>query len=100
VFTKSWYTLEASQKKRAKEKANARRLRKSQWWQLKINEGACYYCGKSFRPQELTMDHIVPIARGGKSSRGNVVPACKACNTNKKLEIPVEKLLKTLQVKD
>jgi hypothetical protein len=33
---------------------------------------------------ELTMDHVVPLARGGKSTKGNVVPACKPCNNKKK----------------
>ena len=36
------------------------------------------------------MDHLVPLARGGKSSKGNVVPACKSCNTNKKYHLPEE----------
>jgi 5-methylcytosine-specific restriction endonuclease McrA len=30
------------------------------------------------------MDHIVPLIRGGKTTRGNVVPACKECNNKKK----------------
>jgi len=30
------------------------------------------------------MDHVVPLVRGGRSIRGNVVPACKACNSEKK----------------
>jgi hypothetical protein len=36
------------------------------------------------------MDHIAPIVRGGKSTKGNVVPACKECNTRKKYLFPVE----------
>lgn len=36
------------------------------------------------------MDHIVPIARGGRSTKGNVVAACKACNTAKKNLLPME----------
>jgi 5-methylcytosine-specific restriction endonuclease McrA len=36
------------------------------------------------------MDHIVPIVRGGKSTRGNVVPACKECNSRKKHMLPIE----------
>jgi 5-methylcytosine-specific restriction endonuclease McrA len=36
------------------------------------------------------MDHIVPIVRGGKSSKSNVVPCCKACNTKKKYLLPSE----------
>jgi 5-methylcytosine-specific restriction endonuclease McrA len=36
------------------------------------------------------MDHVVPLGRGGASRRGNVVPACKHCNTRKKGMLPVE----------
>jgi 5-methylcytosine-specific restriction endonuclease McrA len=36
------------------------------------------------------MDHIVPIIRGGKASKNNVVPACKECNSKKKYLLPLE----------
>ena len=36
------------------------------------------------------MDHIVPLIRGGKSTRGNIVPACKECNSRKKYLLPIE----------
>jgi 5-methylcytosine-specific restriction endonuclease McrA len=36
------------------------------------------------------MDHLVPLGRGGTSSRGNVVPACKDCNNRKKGMRPIE----------
>lgn len=36
------------------------------------------------------MDHIVPIIRGGKSTKGNAVPACKGCNSKKKYALPIE----------
>ena len=39
------------------------------------------------------MDHVVPVARGGRSTKGNVVASCKACNTRKKLLTPAERLL-------
>lgn len=73
-----------------KEKAKARDLRKSQWWQNKIGTGECYYCQKAFKPKELTMDHIVPLARGGRSSKGNIVASCKECNNKKKTMLPIE----------
>jgi 5-methylcytosine-specific restriction endonuclease McrA len=38
----------------------------------------------------LSMDHIVPIIRGGKTTKGNVVPVCKECNNKKKYLLPVE----------
>jgi 5-methylcytosine-specific restriction enzyme A len=50
----------------------------------------CYYCRRVVGHRALTMDHIVPLARGGRSTRGNVAPACKECNTRKKSLVPVE----------
>lgn len=73
-----------------REKAKARELRNSQWWKRRRSTGVCYYCGRTFKPAELTMDHIVPIGRGGKSTKGNVVPSCKECNTKKKYMLLIE----------
>jgi len=73
-----------------REKNKARDLRQTQWWKGRVARGACYYCGRSVPPSELTMDHIVPLSRGGKTTKGNVVPACKECNTKKHRLVPVE----------
>ncbi len=73
-----------------REKAKARELRATQWWKRKRSSGLCHYCGQKFKPTELTMDHLVPIARGGKSAQGNLVPACKECNNKKKYLLPTE----------
>lgn len=73
-----------------REKDKARKLRKSAWWQRRIAVGRCYYCKRSVPPAELTMDHIVPLARGGTSSKGNLVAACKSCNSRKKTMLPLE----------
>jgi hypothetical protein len=74
----------------AREKARARELRKSQWWKNRLAEGRCHYCGRPAQPRELTMDHIVPVVRGGRSTHGNVVPCCKDCNSRKRYLVPVE----------
>ena len=76
------------------EKAKARKLRQSQWWKDKIAKGICHYCGGKFVPADLTMDHIVPLARSGKSTKGNIVPSCKKCNTTKKYYTPAEIILR------
>ncbi len=73
-----------------REKARSRVLRSSQGWKRKRSSGRCYYCGRKFRVDELTMDHLVPLARGGRSVLGNVVPACKDCNNRKKYLLPSE----------
>lgn len=72
------------------ERAKARELRKSRWWQQKTSSGLCHYCGKKFIYKQLTMDHLVPLARGGRSTRDNLVPSCKTCNTKKKVMLPLE----------
>jgi 5-methylcytosine-specific restriction endonuclease McrA len=36
------------------------------------------------------MDHVVPLVRGGKSKKGNLVAACKECNNKKKYLLPLE----------
>lgn len=73
-----------------REKQKARDLRHSEWWRRQCAKGVCYYCGKKTLPEDLTMDHVVPLSRGGKSTKGNTVPACKLCNTKKRLLLPME----------
>jgi 5-methylcytosine-specific restriction endonuclease McrA len=82
------YNLDEADIKR--ERGKARELRQSQWWKRKCAKGLCHYCGRQIPSKALTMDHIVPIARGGRSTKGNVVPACKECNNTKKQLLPVE----------
>lgn len=74
----------------AREKEKARELRRSRWWQIKIQKSECYYCRTMLDAETATMDHVVPISRGGRSVRGNVVTACKECNTQKRYLTPAE----------
>jgi 5-methylcytosine-specific restriction enzyme A len=80
-----------------KEKTKAAELKKTSWWKSKLEEGLCHYCGKKCSKDELTMDHIVPVARGGKSVKGNVVVCCFACNQSKGLSTPVDIILDKLK---
>jgi 5-methylcytosine-specific restriction endonuclease McrA len=73
-----------------REKGRARELRRSAWLQRRLARGRCGYCARPTPPRELTMDHRVPLVRGGRSVRGNLVPACRACNAAKKYLLPVE----------
>ncbi len=73
-----------------KERNKARQIRNSQWWKRKRSAGICHYCRRSFNPKELTMDHVIPVSRGGKSEKFNLVPCCKECNTQKKELLPAE----------
>jgi 5-methylcytosine-specific restriction enzyme A len=82
----------ASEEHIAKERNKVREAKKSRWWQQKTSLGKCHYCLQPFKFKDLTMDHIVPLARGGTTSPGNVVPACKACNQKKSVETPVDEI--------
>ena len=44
---------------------------------------ACQYCGHRFPTQELTFDHVIPRAKGGRTHWLNVVTACSCCNVRK-----------------
>ena len=85
-----YFIIETSEQEIKREKEKARELRKTQWWKNRVAKGICHYCGGVFPPADLTMDHLVPIIRGGKSVRGNVASACKECNNKKKHMLPLE----------
>ena len=72
------------------EKQKAREIRKSQWWKNRRACNICYYCEKIIPARQLTMDHVVPLARGGRSIKSNLVPCCKSCNNLKKNFLPFE----------
>ncbi len=72
------------------ERDKARKFRKTRWWQQKTASGICYYCGMKIAHHNLTMDHLVPLSRGGRSTKNNLVPACKECNNKKKSMLPLE----------
>ena len=92
----NWIDLAPDPRHVARERARARELRASPWWQRQLAAGRCHYCSGRFAPDELTMDHVIPVARGGRSVKGNVVPACTACNRAKRHLTPAEQVLATL----
>jgi 5-methylcytosine-specific restriction endonuclease McrA len=86
----NFFTTDISEQEVKRERDKSRELRRSRWWQNRLALGVCHWCGGSFPPEELTMDHVIPLARGGKASRNNVVPSCKECNSRKKYLLPME----------
>jgi 5-methylcytosine-specific restriction endonuclease McrA len=50
----------------------------------------CQYCGGQFAARELTLDHITPRSRAGRSTPENLVAACVRCNTRKGDRTPEE----------
>jgi 5-methylcytosine-specific restriction enzyme A len=50
--------------------------------------GCCAYCGETVKRPAL--EHVVPVARGGKTTADNVVPSCRRCNQSKGSRRPEE----------
>jgi hypothetical protein len=40
----------------------------------------CVYCARKPKPEELSLDHVIPISKGGTDAASNLVTACRACN--------------------
>jgi 5-methylcytosine-specific restriction endonuclease McrA len=43
----------------------------------------CLYCETEINNQTGTMDHVIPLSRGGKTNWENIVTACAPCNSRK-----------------
>lgn len=55
-----------------------------QWRRLLKRHGfRCFYCGTKLLPANRTIDHKIPLSRGGANTINNVVPACRPCNQRK-----------------
>ncbi len=53
----------------------------------RLYSSPCVACGST---KKVTQDHVVPIARGGVHSEGNLQPLCLSCNSSKKDKLWVE----------
>jgi 5-methylcytosine-specific restriction endonuclease McrA len=58
----------------------------------------CAYCGGHFAQDHLTIEHIIPLSRGGRHHWMNVVTACRGCNHRKGNRTPEEARMTLLYV--
>lgn len=65
------------------EGAGRGRLSRRRW--PRPGEGSCHYCG---RVGPRVLDHVEPLAAGGRDEPGNLVPACEPCNSHKGARTP------------
>lgn len=56
----------------------------------------CAYCGEIFDVKNLTIDHVIPRSKGGKTTFVNVVASCRSCNFHKADRTPEEAGMKLL----
>lgn len=61
------------------------------------DENCCQYCGRKSPTSELSIDHVIPLSRGGRTSWANVVCACTECNKRKGGLTPKEAGLKLVR---
>ena len=72
-----------TKRKAAKRNAQINDLTMEQWQEILVeHEHKCAYCGRSDVP--MTMDHIVPLSKGGLHTKENITTACMSCNSGKK----------------
>lgn len=47
------------------------------------DKNTCLYCGIKLQTKNLTLDHVIPVSRGGKDTWENLVTCCRSCNKKK-----------------
>lgn len=92
-----WIEINRDERHIKREREKARQLRSTPYYKELFRKGICHYCQKHFPENELTLDHIVPVSRGGRSTKGNLVVACRSCNQAKKYLTPAEILLNEIE---
>ena len=50
---------------------------------VKQSSSNCYYCGCKLNNNQKTVDHKLPMSRGGKTTEDNLVVSCIDCNQDK-----------------
>lgn len=77
-----WVGQATKRKRRALVRANGSFSFTSADWKrcVDIADSRCFYCDEQGL---MTMDHVVPVTRGGTHGAGNIVPACISCNASK-----------------
>jgi len=61
------------------------------------DKNTCQYCGKKFKREELTRDHVIPKSQGGKNTWNNLVTACTDCNAKKANRTPKQAGMKLIR---
>lgn len=89
AYSKKW-RMENNDKRIFYEKSRRARIygaeindfNKRQWEEVLSEHGNfCHYCGRD--DVRMTMDHVIPLSKGGNHTKSNIVPACLSCNSKK-----------------
>lgn len=74
-----------NKKKSSKRKSHSRSVRKMIYNHA---EGRCQLCGRKIKFEDMTLDHVIPLAMGGNDAVGNLQCACEFCNRQKGSYLP------------
>lgn len=61
-----------------------------------LTGGRCAYCGTRIAFDDMQVDHVVPLRKGGADTIDNMLPACRSCN-HYKSTLTVEQLRKAIE---
>jgi 5-methylcytosine-specific restriction endonuclease McrA len=86
-LNRKWYTEHPEHRRFRYEATHNSDFTFDQWLEILVEFGhKCVYCGHS--DVKLTMDHVIPISKGGLHTKDNIVPACRSCNSKKGAKDP------------
>lgn len=90
-YVRKWHTENPekvranNQARRARKKGNGGKVSAEEWqWLKEFYDYSCLRCGRREPEITLTLDHVLPLALGGKNIIGNAQPLCGSCNSSKK----------------
>lgn len=78
-WPRMFYAQDSEPRPRARSEMSQRR----RFEILSRDNYTCHYCGRSAPEVVLHVDHVKPVARGGKGDDANLVTACADCNLGK-----------------
>lgn len=89
AYTKVWrekrrdLVNEYANNRRALEMNSGGKVTAAEWKEVKERYGnKCLRCGRD--DLRLTMDHVLPLSKGGSNTIDNIQPLCKPCNSSKR----------------
>lgn len=78
------YSAIHENRRRAEKAKSTTHFTRDEWEELKKHHRhTCLMCGISEPLIKLTIDHIIPLSRGGHDGIENIQPLCKSCNSSK-----------------
>lgn len=62
------------------------------------SNGHCQLCGRKIPFDSMTLDHVIPLSKGGKDTMENIQPTCSVCNRIKTDILPMEFMEKITEI--